>query len=173
MDENIVNTLNPGEKAVEMQECTLHEQTVIKVTVYTCIEEKSWFHTNKILQSYEIPFYFASKKFAEEFLQNFDKYKIEKSTYWDDNYIECYALILSNYKTHLTYHMVDDFKLKNKEKFHNKCHLQDRGVWGGIINTDAHFSTYQSRNIVYNEIYKYENIAVENGKKYMFKMIEQ
>ena len=180
MDNNIINTLNPGEKVVEMQECTLHGQTVIKVTVYTChinVEYKGFLKTKKIehkeIDKYEFPFYFSSKKFAEEFLQSYDKYKIEKSTYWNHTNIGCYTLTLSNYKTHLTYHMVDDFKFIRKDNFDNKCHLQERGVWGGIVNTDGHFSTYGYKNINYKEIYKYENIAIENGKKYVFKMIEQ
>ena len=180
MDQNIVNTLNPGEKLVEMQECILHEQTVIKVIVYICrviIEFTGFFKLKKIehkeIDTYTFPFYFSSKKFAAEFLQSYDKYKIEKNTYWDHTAIGCYSLGLTDYKTHLTYHMVDDFKFAHKDNFDNKCHLQERGVWGGIVNTDGHFSTYSHKNINYKEIYKYENIAVENGKKYVFKMVEQ
>ena len=37
MDKQLLNTLNKGEKLVEMTEITLHDETVIKTILYTCV----------------------------------------------------------------------------------------------------------------------------------------
>ena len=36
MDQNVLNNLKDGEQIVEMIECTLHNESVIKAIIYTC-----------------------------------------------------------------------------------------------------------------------------------------
>lgn len=177
MDQNILNDLKAGERVVEMQECILHEQTVIKVTVYTgIVKKKNWIFFSKEYKSYEVyefPFYFESKEFANEFLQHYGKFEVKIDTFFNDDhrYEECYILGLSNFNTRVKYYMVDSFKEKNIHKFHQYGQLTSNGVWGGTVNMDGHIMTLNNQNIKYTDIYLYENIAQETNKVDVFKMV--
>lgn len=180
MDPNILNKLNDGEQIVEMTECILHDETVIKVIIYTChvITETEGFWKIKTVEKrsfdeYEFPFYFTSKEFAQEFVENMGNFKIYPTTYWDDKDYPCYALKLAKYDTHLKYMMVDSFKLKNRQHFNSKCQLQERGVWNGMVNSDGRYYTLVGENLNYKDIFKFENIASETKKSYVFKLINQ
>jgi len=180
MDQEILNKLNDGEQLVEMIECILHDETVIKAIVYKChvnIEVKGFWNQEKIehkeFTSYEFPFYFSSKEFAQDFIENIGNFEIYSTTYYDDKDYPCYAIKLQKYKTHLKYIMVDSFKWKNKQYFNSKCQLQERGVWGGIVNSDGRYYTLSTENLTYKEILKFENIAEETKKTYIFKMIKE
>lgn len=182
MDQEVLNKLNDGEQLVEMIECRLHDEIVIKVIVYKChvnIEDKGFWKPEKIehkeFTSYEFPFYFSSKEFAQDFIENSGNFEIYPTTYYDHKDYPCYALKLTKYDTHLKYIMVDSFKWKNQNQCHfvNKCQLTDRGVWGGIVNYDGQFYTSSDENLMYKEILKFENIAEETEKTYIFKMIDE
>lgn len=180
MDQNILNKLNDGEQLVEMAECILHDEIVIKAIIYKChvnIEVKGFWKPEKIerkeFTSYEFPFYFASKEFAQSFIENSGNFVIYSTTYYDGKDYPCYALKLTKYDTHLKYIMVDSFKWKNKYHFDNKCQLQERGVWDGMVNSDGRYYTLVGENLNYKDIFKFENIATETKKTYMFKMIEE
>ena len=180
MDQNILNNLKDGEQIVEMIECTLHDESVIKAIIYTChlktIIKGLW--KTKIIEKrsfdeYEFPFYFASKEFAQEFVENMGNFQIYPTTYWDDKDYPCYALKLAKYDTHLKYMMVDSFKWKNKQHFNSKCQLQERGVWDGMVNSDGRYYILVGENLNYKDIFKFENIATETKKSYAFKLIKQ
>lgn len=180
MNKEVLNSLKDGEQVVEMSECVLHNETVIKVIVYKChikIKRTGFFKIKSIEQRefdrYEYPFYFSSKEFAQDFIENCGNFNIYQTTYYDDKDIPCYGIKLSKYDTHLTYIMVDSFKLKNENYFHSKCQLTERGVWGGVINTDGRYYTHTRQNIKYKDILKFENIAEETGKTYTFKLVTQ
>jgi len=171
MTNDILNGLNVGEHVVEIQECVLHDQSVVKVTIYKCISI-SWLSKHRDIETYEFPFYFKSKEIAEDFLQYYKKFEVRYDSYWDERNKECYTLRLSHYDTHLKYYMVDDFKHENRYNFRDKCQLGKRGVWNGIVNTDGQYYTYERNNINFKDIFKFEDIATETNKSYIFKMIE-
>ena len=178
MDQKILNNLNDGEQIVEMTECELHDETVIKVVYYKChvttITTGFWKPKTEIIKNfdkYEFPFYFSSKEFAQEFIENMENFEICDTTYYDVNDLQCYKLELSKYITKLNYIMVDDFKYRNRKAFRYKCQLESRGVWGGLVNTDARYAVGTTDNLDYKDIFKFENIAIETEKSYVYKLV--
>lgn len=155
-------------KAVEMQEFILQDKIVYKVSVFYNIRKILWKYTCK---EYVFPFYFETKEIVQEFLKYWDDFEIVYGEYFNNNYRRCYQLKHHNITSN-EYWMVDAFKWKQREYYDGYCHLEKGGVWGGIINTDAHYRIYQTRNFRFIEIFNIDNIARETSNTYVFKMIK-
>ena len=171
MDKNILKNIvecDTDDKVVEMQEYTLQNTTVYKVTVYYDIKKVLWKYKYK---TYIFPFYFETKALAKKFLEYWDEFEILNGIYWNSRDRDCY-MIKYNSNNANEYWMVDSFKWKSREYYDGYCHLQKGGVWSGKINTDAHYRVYSAHNFLFTDIFNIDNIARETSNTYVFKMIK-
>ena len=169
MDKNILDTLNIGEHVVEIKKYMLHNEYVYQVTVYTCCKILFWKHIKK----YTYPFYFASKNIAEEFIKYYDDFYVSIGSYWDSGDKICYMLNATHGLGEGKYWMIDDYKYRQDPHAIGKhFHLKDDGVWNGVVNTYAHFSTYYNYNINFKEILNRESVLSETDSTYIFKMVK-
>ena len=129
MDKQLLNTLNKGEKLVEMTEVTLHEETVIKTILYTCMGVNI-FNKRKI-KTYKFPFYFETKELAEEFLKYWDDLWICETAYWDNKSKPCFGLCVGGQET-MPYIMVDSWR-NDVFSIDPKNQLLKNGIWGGQV----------------------------------------
>ena len=166
MDKQLLNTLNKGEKLVEMTEVTIHGKTVIKTILYTCTGVNI-FNKRKI-ETYEFPFYFETKELAEEFLKYWDELKLYVDSYWDNKNKPCFSLYANNQKSNTTYIMIDSWK----NKIFAKNQLCKNGIWGGqvIKYLDGRYFTYENDCFDYKEIFNLENVG--KNRTYIFKMVK-
>ena len=169
MDKNILNTLNIGEHVVEIKKYMLHNEYVYQVTVYACCKILFW----KRIKKYTYPFYFASKTTAEEFLKYYDDFYVSVGSYWDGCYKECYILNATNGLGEGTYWMIDDYMYRQDPHGYGKhFQLKGGGVWNGVVNTYAHYSTYSDYNINFKQILDKESVLSETDSTYIFKMVK-
>ena len=164
MDKNILNTLKPGEHLVEMQECSLHNRTVIEVTIYT---KRRLFGCKK----YTYPFYFDNKKIAENFLKYRSFFGIYEKhpSYMSWNEDKFLYLKLENSDHNALYVMVDDYQSHN---YGVRYQLKRNGIWAGEINDDEQLYMEYKHNKSFMEIFNFADIGLKNNKTYVFKMIE-
>lgn len=163
MDKNVLNGLNPGEKAVDIQEYHWGKngyKLVYKVTIYTC---KSLLFT-KYISKYEFPFYFESKTLAEEYIQVHDSYEIYEAPKYD-SYYQCtniyYAIKPAGVNTKKLHY---DYLLICTDSYVGTL-LEPGEIWKGYIkicnkktgNDEAH------RNFHYTEVSTLENNAAKEG----------
>lgn len=171
MDKQLLNTLNKGEKLVEMTEVTLHEETVIKTILYTCVGVNI-FNKRKI-ETFEFPFYFETKELAEEFLKYWDELWICETTYWDNKFKPCFGLYVSGGQEIKPYIMVDSWR---NEVFNidPKNQLSKNGIWGGQVvkyDNGRHF-TFKGDCFDYKKIFDLENVGKNTNRTYIFKMVK-
>lgn len=170
MDKQLLNTLNKGEKLVEMTEVTLNEETVIKTILYTCIGVNI-FNKRKI-ETYEFPFYFETKELAEEFLKYWDDLWICETTYWDIEPKPCFGLFV-NGQENKPYIMVDSWRndVFNIDPINQ---LLKNGIWGGqVLKYDkGRYHTYKIDCFDYKKIFDLENYGKNTNKTYIFKMVK-
>lgn len=163
-----LNTLNEGERIVEIQEYVLHDSTVYDVTIHTCVNI-TFFGKHKY-EEYHFPFYFKTKELVTEFLKYWDEINLVSTSYWNSKDVQCYAMSVGGEDEKL-YYLVDDFKLLHYGQFDRKCQMQKRGVWDGVVNTSGRYHTFKENNINYMDVFKYENFAFKVDKvPYLFKM---
>lgn len=126
MNKEILNSLKPGEKTVDVFEYYWGrngEKLVYKVIVYTC-KKILWF---KYISKFEFPFYFENKNIVNDFLANIDKFKIDtlvKHDMWGDSAGLYYILIPNNIKNvHYIYRMRGNYE-----------YLFHGDIWTGYID---------------------------------------
>lgn len=170
-ESEILNSLNPGEKIVNIQEYFLGDNgshLVYKVTIYTCKNIIGF----KKLKTYTFPFYFVSMEFAKSFLEHYDTYEIGTTEYSSDLHYIGYDLYLKNADTQIyKYRMVDAYTKINTPC--SKCDvLKKGGVWGGIVNykkqiyTDylnSHPPFSKDHNISYLNMVDKESMALKEN----------
>ena len=180
MNQEILDNLKIGEKAVDIQEYYYGENgrtLVYKVTMYECI--KTYLIFRKI-KTFSIPFYFESKEFAENFIKNYDKFKFIKNNYGGSSYgsIHAYSLypIEINSPKHI-YYMVDARHPYAYSESHSK-RLEENGIWGGIVNygqMNTYGELYRNKNISYMKMFEIEKLASKEGsigKTFSYKLTE-
>lgn len=173
MDKEILNTLKPGEKAVDIQEYYWGENghlLVYKVTIYKCKKRAIFF---KHIEEFTYPFYFASKKFAEEFIQNHEKFQIWAK---EDEYNKThYYMTVKDYnsKSHKFY-MIDT-RYSHGGIF---VQLQKGYIWNGTVNKKEFSQNYNidiDYNLYYLDILEHEKAAAKEGttgKTFSYKLSE-
>ena len=169
MDKQLLNTLNKGEKLVEMTEITLHDETVIKTILYTCVGVNI-FNKWKI-ETYEFPFYFETKELAEEFLKYWDELRICKTIYWNNIDKPCFGLYISG-QENMPYIMVDSWR-NDVFTVDPKNQLSKNGIWGGqvIKYVNGQHFTFKGDCFDYKKIFALENVGKNTNKTYIFKMV--
>lgn len=168
MQQSVLNNLAIGEKAVDMQE-HFHgsngEHLVYKVTVYSCVKSLFGF---KRIKKYAFPFYFASKEFAESFLQHYDSFEIYDHWFCDmwgePDYVGLFIKPINAKKTWFDYRMIDTYKVYNG----GSDVLRNGGVWDGIVNYITSGKGDKplwsnSRNMSYLDILNKEKLASKEG----------
>ena len=168
MDKSILNELNIGEKAIDIQEYfwSKYERdvTCYQLTIYTC---KS-FLFSKYIHKKTFPFYFSTKNLAEEFAANHEKYKIKYCRHFLNEYI---------YPQFEVY--INDYKQKGKYALRvDKTHggvsvLQIGDIWGGDVDIENSNFKRIDKTCRYTEIDKYEEyLAPLNtyGKTFTYKL---
>ena len=169
MNKQLLNTLNKGEKLVEMTEVIIHEETVIKTVLYTCVGVNI-FNKRKI-ETFEFQFYFETKELAEEFLKYWDELKLYDASYWDNRNKPCFGLYVNNQESSTAYIMIDSWRNK-AFTIDPKNQLRKNGIWGGqvIKALDGRYYTYKSKCFDYKEIFNLENIGKNTNRTYIYKM---
>ena len=170
----ILNSLNPGEKIVDIQE-HFHgdngRHTVYQVTIYTCVKNIIGF---KKLKTYTFPFYFVSMEFAKNFLEHYDTYEIGTTKYsadsWGDSHYKGYDLYLKNVDMQIyKYRMVDAYTKNNTPC--SKCDvLKEGGVWSGIVNyKKQHFTEYIYSTPPFDRCNNMSYLGIINKEKFALK----
>jgi len=178
MKQTLLDNLQIGEKIVDIQEHfygTNGKHLVYKVTIYSCIKFLFGF---KRIKKYTFPFYFASKEFAESFLQHYDSFEIYDKWYYDmwgqPDYFGLSIKLLNSKHDKYQYRMVDNLKI-----YGDKCDvLREDGVWGGLVNYYLAEKRYKplwssKYNIFYLDIQNKEELAAKegtDGKTFSYKL---
>lgn len=164
MNQDTLNSLNIGEKAVDVQEyfygdngCKIGYQ----VTIYTC--SKIIF---RYIKKYTIPFYFESKELVQEFLKHLPEIKlcsVNMRIGFDDHKITAYYIKFKNKKQKHIYYLYD------------YGHLISGKVWDGTINcavNEHQTALYSIYNCNFLDIFEIEK---ENtfGKITTYKLCEE
>lgn len=167
MNQEILDSLKIGEKAVDIQEY-YHGKNgsllVYKVIIYECIRK---FLVFKKIESFAYPFYFNTKELAENFIKDIDKFEIIKNTYnLRHGTIHIYSLFPKEFEQPKNiYYMVDARHPFSCAESHS-MRLDDNGIWGGLVNyetPDPYGELYRSRNMSYTEIFAKEKLASKEG----------
>ena len=179
MNQEILDNLKIGEKAVDIQEY-YHGKNgstlVYKVIIYECVRK---FLIFKKIESYSYPFYFVSKEFAESFIKDIDKFDIIKNNY-NMRYgnIHAYSLYPKQFESpKYRYFMVDARHPYVLSETHS-MRLENEGIWGGIVNyesMDPYGELYRNKNMSYTEIFEKEKLASKEGsigKIFSYKLTE-
>ena len=130
-NQEILNSLNYGEKAVEINgRAVIRDNkeeimTVYEVVFYTCKKEiiEHVFKKDeefKKLEKYTVPFYFTSKELAQEFIESWDLFEIEKMTYWDNKDIRCYGFSVKGDPKKRKVFFIDEYKRSYPKIFDRK-----------------------------------------------------
>lgn len=152
------NNLNPGEKVADILEYHYGQngnKLVYQVTVYTCRK----FLFFKYISTYKFPFYFASKKLAEEYLQYIDKFEIDFETeqdMWGDSCGIYYILIPKNIKKPHYMHKMNNVDIIS---------LHKGEVWNGYVNCMDIKAKGRTvcKNVYFTEIENMETNASKEG----------
>ena len=166
MNEKLLNKLNSGEKLVKVEEYSQDGCDYCKVIIYTCTGKILWLR--RIIDK-EIPFYFASKDLAINFLKYYDNFDWEIVDACENSkWLETYQLKLLNYTNRHEYYMVDVSGDK---------HLLYHGIWGGIVNTNGRHEIKSINNMNYKDIFDQEEKLHDSDPKfcgeYVFKMMKE
>lgn len=182
MNQDTLNSLKPGEKVVDIQEYYWGEngfRLVFKVTVYICTQKYYLgIFKKKHIKEYTFPFYFAHKEVAQQYLQYFDNFEIEKIEYVPYGFTryETYKLVIKNSKMYKNYYLTDAYiTIATPTSKNNR--LNPGGIWNGLVNTDESNSTYVNKdyNMNFTKIFKSEECASKEGttgKTYSYKLTE-
>lgn len=166
MNQEVLNNLAPGKKAVDIQEYYWGENGRIlcyKLIIYECIEKRYFlFFKKKEISEYTYPFYFQTKELAEQFIQEYDKYIINYHKTLYCNPMTFYTIELKNDKVN-EYYMAEAYQ--NKETPLSKLeYLQKGGIWGGYICKYASRSHLdKNKCYTYSSIPDMEKIAAKQG----------
>ena len=179
MNQEILDNLKVGEKAVDIQEY-YHGKNgstlVYKVTIYECVRKYLLFRK---VESFSFPFYFVSKEFAEAFISDIDKFDIVKNNFdLRHGNMHVYSLYPKEFESpkHI-YYMVD---VRHPYYFSESysMRLENEGIWGGIVNYESmnqYGELYRNKNISYKEIFTKEKLASKEGsigKTFSYKLTE-
>lgn len=155
MNKDILNSLNTGEKAVDIQEYFYGEagcKTGYQVTIYTC--HKFIF---RYIKKYTIPFYFKTKELAQDFLKHLPEIELCSDRMrigFDNHKITAYYIKFKNKKQKHIYYLYN---------WDNQCgHLTTNDIWDGNINcalNEHQTILYSHYNCEFLEIF---NIEKEN-----------
>ena len=173
MNKEVLNNLAIGEKAADIQEYHWGkngEKLVYKVTIYTCKSLLFGKYTSK----YTFPFYFKTREFAEEFVQNHDKYEFKKfhlEDYCDTVHVhyKIYPKNVGFKKTKCEYSLVTASIAD-----YNVALLEIGGIWDGFVEcrNKRHNSCINYKKY-YTKIDELENdAAIEgtSGKTFSYKL---
>lgn len=180
---DILKNIKLGETIIEMKDVkyqTLDGNVydVIDVVIYSKVKKRKLLKTHEELETNHIPFCFESKEFANEFLQQYDKFDIEKGIYKEiskkpgERVRECYSIKIKKSKN--SYMMIDSLKLK-EHGYHgaDTCQLEPGGVWGGMINTmSSTYYTFDKYYKNYKQIFNLEPVTgiIAEGDKHYYKL---
>lgn len=163
MNQKVLNKLNPGEKVVQIEE--FDNGKYYKVTIHSCTGKFLWLHR---ITAKHIPFYFATKELAIEFLKYYDNLEwVFADANENKIWLEALQLELLNYTNRHNYYMVD---VSGK-------HLLYLGIWSGLVNTDGRWGIEAKNNILFKDMFKMEDEIKEHvegtpNNEYLFKMIK-
>ena len=162
MNQEILNSLKYGEKAVEINGRAITRDkeeimTVYEVIFYTCKKSvvEHLFRKDeefKKFEKYIVPFYFTTKEIATEFIESWDLFEIEKLTYWDKEDHRCYGFSVKGDPKNRKVYFVDDYKRKYPDIFEKKYQLEFQGIFGGYCCLDGKYSTWEYELIEFSKI---------------------
>ena len=167
MNQDILNNMNVGEKAVDIQEYYYGEngkQLVYKVTIYECVKTKFMlFFKHKTINTYVYPFFFKRKELAEEFIKYHDKFKVGIKYPKQVNGQRCILIPLTIENPRHIYYMVLSASIYSTPI--DMCDSMRPGeIWDGLVNYGPHFYHMENKfRIPFTEIEKIEKIASKEG----------